>query len=291
MTFELKQGGLQAVVQTKGGELVSLKDGNGLEYIWEGIPTVWSGQNPILFPIVGSLKDGKVDIGGKIYAMGRHGFAREMEFSPVEQGTDFITLELRENEETLAHYPFPFALRVRHQLLEDGFSTTFAVENTGTAPMPFCIGAHTAIRCPLRAEERFEDYELLFAESEHASSHLLNSAGIIRHDCWKPMLQESRTIPLNYPVFAEMDTIIFSMLRSGQVSLLHRETGQGVQLDFHEFPMVAFWTKPGAPYLCLEPWQGCAAYDNESGKFEDKPFCTTLHPGKEKCLTYAFHLI
>ena len=291
MTFELKQGGLRAVAQTKGGELISLKDSSGLEYIWEGTPSIWSGQNPILFPIVGSLKDDKINAGGKTCEMGRHGFARKMEFSPVEQGRDFVTLELRENEETLACYPFPFALRVRHQLLEDGFSTTFTVENTGTAPMPFCIGGHTAIRCPLRAGERFEDYELLFAESEQANSHPLNSAGIIRHDCWKPMLQEDRTIPLDYDVFAEMDTIIFSMLRSGHVSLLHRRTGQGIQLDFHEFPMVAFWTKPGAPYLCLEPWQGCAAYDNESGKFEDKPFCTTLHPGKEKRLTYAFHLI
>ena len=81
------------------------------------------------------------------------------------------------------------------------------------------------------------------------------------------------------------------MLRSGGVSLLHRETGRGVQLDFHEFPMVAFWTKPEAPFLCLEPWQGCAAWDNESGKFEDKPFCTTLEPGREKALTYAFHIV
>mgnify|MGYP002704123820 FL=1 len=104
------------------------------------------------------------------------------------------------------------------------------------------------------------------------------------------MLDGSR-MALDYRTFEEMDTVIFSMLRSGKVSLLHRETGQGVQLDFHEFPMVAFWTKPEAPFLCLEPWQGCAAWDNESGKFEDKPFCTTLEPGREKTLTYAFHIV
>ena len=290
MTYELKKGNLRAVAQTKGGELVSLQDGDGLEYIWQGDPAFWTGQNPILFPIVGSLKDGRVDINGQSYEMGRHGFARGMEFSPVEQGDDFVTLELRETQETLERYPFPFSLKVTHRLLEDGFSTTFTVTNTGTTSMPFCIGAHTAIRCPLRAGERFEEYELLFEESECADSHLLNEQGVIRHDGRKPMVNESGKIALDYNVFAEMDTIIFSMLRSGKVTLLHKGTGHGTILDFHEFPMVAFWTKSGAPYLCLEPWHGCAAWDNESGKFSDKPFCITLHPGKQKELTYTFYI-
>ena len=290
MTFELKKGALRAVARTKGGELVSLQDGDGLEYIWQGDPAFWSGQNPVLFPIVGSLKDGRVDIGGKTCEMGRHGFARGSEFAPVEQGEDFVTLELRESGETLARYPFPFSLKITHRLLEDGFSTALTVKNTGAAPMPFCVGAHTAIRCPLQPGERFEDYELLFDEPERADSHLLRPQGIILHDGRRPMLDGSR-MALDYRTFEEMDTVIFSMLRSGKVSLLHRETGQGVQLDFHEFPMVAFWTKPGAPYLCMEPWQGCAAWDNESGKFEDKPFCVTLEPGREKSLTYAFHIV
>ena len=288
MTFELKKGNLRATARTLGGELVSLKDEKGREYIWEGDPAFWAGQNPVLFPIVGSLKDGKVDIGGKIYEMGRHGFARGAEFTPAEQGEDFVTLELRENEETLKCYPFPFSLKVTHRLLEDGFSTTFAVTNTGSVPMPFCAGGHTAVRIP--EGERFEDFDLVFDMPEQADSHLLNAQGIIRHDGRKPMLDGSR-IALNYDDFAQMDTIIFSMLRSGNVSLVHRETGRGVRLDFHQFPMVAFWTKPGAPFLCLEPWQGCAAWDNESGKFEDKPFCAVLQPGSEKNLTYSFHIL
>lgn len=287
MQFELKRGNLRAEARTLGGELVSLKDEKGQEYIWEGDPAFWSGQNPVLFPIVGSLKDGKVDIGGKSYEMGRHGFARGMEFTPVERGEDFITLELRENEETLTRYPFSFSLKVTHRLLEDGFSTTFAVANTGAAPMPFCVGGHTAVRIP--EGDRFEDYDLVFDVPEQADSHLLNPQGIIRHDGRKPMLDGSR-IALDYRTFSEMDTIIFSMLRSGSVSLLHRETGRGMRLDFHEFPMVAFWTKPGAPFLCLEPWQGCAAWDNETGKFEDKPFCTVLQPGSGKELTCSFRI-
>ena len=288
MTFDLKRGKLQAKVRAKGGELVSLTDGEGQEHIWEGNPAFWAGQNPILFPTVGTLKEGKVDIGGKTYEMGRHGFARGMEFTPVDQGEDFVTLELREDEATLAQYPFPFSLKVTHQLLEDGFSTTFTVENTGTAPMPFCIGGHTAIRIP--EGENFEDYELLFDEAERADTHLLTPEGMILHDRRKPILEESGKIPLRYADFAEMDTLIFSMLRSGNVSLFNRKTGRSVGLDFHEFPMVAFWTKPGAPFLCLEPWHGCAAYDNESGKFADKPFCVILQPGELKRLSYSICL-
>lgn len=288
MTFELKKGGLRAVARTLGGELVSLRDERGQEYIWEGDPAFWSGQNPILFPIVGSLKDGTVETGGKRCEMGRHGFARGMEFTLAERGEDFVTLELRENPETLTRYPFPFSLSVTHRLLEDGFSTTFTVTNTGTAPMPFCVGGHTAIRIP--EGERFEDYELLFDEKEEADSHLLSPEGIILHDGRKPMLDGSGRIALSYDDFAEMDTIIFSMLRSGNVSLVHRETGRGVRLDFRQFPMVAFWTKPGAPFLCMEPWHGCAAWDNETGKFEDKPFCAVLQPGNEKSLTFSFHI-
>ena len=288
MTFELKKGELRATAQTKGGELVSVRSGSGREYIWEGDPAFWPGQNPVLFPIVGALKDGRVDIGGTVCEMGRHGFARGMEFTPVEQGEDFVTLELRESGETLERYPFPFSLRVTHRLVEDGFSTAFAVENTGAAPMPFCIGAHTAIRIP--DGERFEDYELLFDEAEAADSHLLSPQGIILHDGRKAMLDGTGALALDYQDFAEMDTIIFSLLRSGNVSLVHRETGRGVRLDFHEFPMVAFWTKPGAPFLCMEPWQGCAAWDNESGRFEDKLFCATLQPGEVKELAYTFYI-
>ena len=288
MIFELKKGNLRATAQTRGGELASLRDGGGREYIWEGDPAFWSGQNPILFPIVGSLLNGKIQINGTTYEMGRHGFARGMEFAPVEQGEDFVALELRETEETLACYPFPFSLRVTHRLLEDGFSTTFSVQNTGGSPMPFCIGGHTAIRIP--EGERFEDFHLLFDQAETADSHLLSPQGIILHDGRKTMLDGTGTLALDYQDFAQMDTLIFSMLRSGNVSLVHRETGRGVRLDFHEFPMVAFWTKPGAPFLCMEPWLGCAAWDNESGRFEDKLFCAILQPGEVKELAYTFYL-
>ena len=290
MRFTLSNSSLQAAVQTQGGELVSLRDRAGTEYIWQGDPAFWSGQNPILFPIVGSLKGGRVDIGGRTYEMARHGFARRCEFTAAEQGGDFIVLELRESEETLARYPFPFVLRVRHQLLEDGFSTAFTVENPGETPLPFCIGAHTAIRCPLSDGERFEDYVLTFDRPEDADTLLLTSEGLIHGGGAEPMLRGGR-VALDYANFQRLDTLIFQGLASRRAELRHRGTGHGVSLDFHAFPMVAFWTKPGGPFLCMEPWHGCAAYDNESGRFQDKPHVLTLAPGEKKELAYRFTLL
>ena len=290
MNLSLATPSLTASVRPQGGELVSLKTASGTEYIWQGDPAFWSGQNPILFPIVGSLKDGKTDIGGRTFAMGRHGFARQSEFTPVDQGGDFAVLELRESPETLDQFPFPFVLQVRHQLLANGFSTTFAVENPGQAPLPFCIGAHTAIRCPLFPGERFEDYELLFDQPEDGDTLLLTPQGLLRGGGREPMLHGG-TVTLDYQTFQRLDTLIFQGLRSHRVSLRHKTAGHGVSLDFQGFPMIAFWTKPGAPFLCMEPWQGCAAYTGETGRFQDKPHVLTLAPGERKELRYAFTLL
>ena len=290
MTHTLSNASLTANLRTLGGELVSLRDRAGTEYIWQGDPAFWSGQNPVLFPIVGSLKDGQVDVGGRAFRMDRHGFARRSAFTLTDQGPDFAVLELRESPETLAQFPRPFVLRVRHQLLENGFSTTFAVENPGPEPLPFCVGAHTAIRCPLLEGERFEDYELVFDQPEDADTLLLTSQGLIRSGGKEPMLRGGK-VALDYETFRRLDTIIFQGLRSQTVALRHKATGRGVSLDFRGFPMIAFWTKPGAPFLCMEPWHGCAAHTGESGRFQDKPHVITLAPDEWKELTYTFTLL
>ena len=292
MEIVLKHSGLTARVDTMGGELVSLRDAGGTEYIWGGDSAYWSGRNPILFPIVGALKDGAVRIGGKSYQMDRHGFARRMEFAAVEQGADYAELELRDTAETLARYPFPFSLRVRHQLTQDGFFTRFRVANTGTESMPFCIGAHTAFRCPLAEGEKFEDYRLVFDRVEDTRSILPGPGGCLCHDRPGPALS-GPDIHLDHQIFNRVDTLVYDGLRSKTVSLRHDGTGRGVRVDFSEFPMVAFWTMPNAqaPFICIEPWQGCGAFDNESGDFTDKPHCVVLTPGESRSMRYTVSLL
>lgn len=291
MDITMKGGKTTAVVRTTGGELISFRDGAGTEFIWTGDPAYWSGQNPVLFPTVGNLKDGKVAINGRTCEMGRHGFARRSEFSVVEQGEDFAVLELRENEQTLAQYPYPFRLRVTHKVTETGFSTAFQVDNTGDGAMPFCIGAHTGINCPLYPGERFEDYELVFDEPEQAASLLLTEDGLIAPGQEK-LLDHSSILPLSYGLFERLPTVIFDGLRSHGVCLRHKTTGRGVHMDFLGWPMIAFWT-PGqdAPFICLEPWHGCAALEDESGKLEDKPHCVTLAPGESAGFAYTVTVV
>ena len=289
MQYHLEKGSVQAVVETHGGELVSLQNAAGTEYIGGGDPAFWTGRNPNLFPIVGSLRGNQTKINGEIYEMFRHGFTRNSEFTLIEQTPDSAVLELRETPETLRRYPFPFALRIRHRLLEDGFSTTYTVENTGSDSLPFCIGGHTAIRCPLFPGERFEDYQLVFEVSEDAETLLLTPEGLIDRTT-EPMMKDGIQT-LDYETFRRLDTIIFRDLQSNSVSLVHRETGHGVKLDFHEFPAIGFWTPPGAPFLCMEPWHGCAGRVEDSDQFLEKPFLIRLHPGEQKRLTYTFTFV
>lgn len=291
MRIELKRGAHSAVVDTMGGELVSFKDGQGTEYIWGGDAKSWPGQNPNLFPVVGNLMDGKVRVDGKAYGMARHGFARGSEFAVAEQGADYAVMELRQSPETLERYPFEFVFRVRHQLTAGGFCTQFEVRNPGKKDLLFCVGAHTGINCPLRAGERFEDYRLVFDEVEDAQCILPSAQGYLSAGR-EHILDRTDTIALDHAVFDRIDTIILEGLRSKGVTLRHKDGGRGVHMDFGEFPMVAFWTMPhaNAPYLCLEPWHGCAALEGESGELADKPHIIRLAPGGEKKLGYAIEL-
>lgn len=293
MRLSFQKGSYSAAADTRGGELISFRDGAGTEYIWGGDPAYWSGRNPVLFPIVGTLKNNRVRFNGQEYEMSRHGFARDSEFTVAEQGGDFIVFELRESPDTLARYPFPFLLRIRHQLLEGGFATTFEVVNTGDSPLPFCVGAHTAFNCPLYSGERFEDYRLVFDREEDAGSLILTDSGTLRPGGLIPILRRTDTIPLSHEPFDKLDTLIFDDLRSRGVKLIHKDTGRGVHMAFEDFPMIAFWTRSNAnaPYLCLEPWHGCAARDDESGEFSDKPHCITLDPGVGKSLTYTVKIM
>ena len=293
MQIELKRGALRGTAETHGGELVSFRDGEGTEYLWSGDPAYWSGRDPILFPIIGALKDGSVMTDRGPCSLSRHGFARDMEFVPVGRGEDFVTLELCQTDETLARYPYPFRLRVTHRLTERGFATAYEVHDPGDWPMPFCVGGHTAYRCPLGEGESFEDYSLVFDEREDAPSIAVRPGGILGGTLEEPYLRGTNRIPLRHGIFDRADTLIFQGLRSKGVRLVNEKTGRGVRVEFGQFPMLGIWTMPGknAPYLCIEPWQGCAAFEDETGRFEDKPHAVVLEPGGTKRLEFTVRIL
>ncbi len=287
MVLELKRGSRTAQVDTQGGELTSYRDENGLEYIWTGDAAYWTGHNPLLFPIVGGLRDGTVCVDGRAVSMKRHGFARTSVFSVVGHGEDWAELELRESPATLDLYPRPFRLTVHQQLTDTGFATAFTVTNTGDRAMPFCLGAHTGFRCPLEAGESFSDYEILFDEKETCPTLVPDVNGLDPART-RPCLEDTDVLPLDYRYFDELDTLIFQGLRSQSVRLRSKKSGRGVRMTFPGFPVLALWSAPGkaAPYLCIEPWHGLPAVAGEGPELADKAFCITLAPWESRALGY-----
>ena len=214
MEYSLKCGAISAVATTQGGELISLKDGSGKEYLWQGDPTYWSGHNPNLFPIIGGLKDGTIYVDGTPFRMNRHGFARNSEFSVVEKGENFIVFQLQESETSLQAHPFQFTLNIRHQLTEAGFYTQYEVINPDTKPLPFCIGAHTAFNCPLCEGESFSDYLIVFDRKEDSHAIYPDENGCLSHDNKLYALPQTDTLSLDHQTFADIDTLVFEGLNS-----------------------------------------------------------------------------
>lgn len=288
--YTLHNGNAAATVDLFGGELIQYRSADGTERLWNGQPEIWGDWSPILFPVVDFLKDNTITIAGKPYEMIPHGFARKSWFSVARQEEQRIELILRASDETKAQYPFDFCLHVIHELLEDGFQTTYVVDNPNQAVLPFCIGGHPGFRCPMEADARFEDYELEFPSVESGTIAQLEQGRYVRGLTSLP-LQEGRILPLTRDLFQTHATLIFTDLQSRQVVLQHRDTGRGVRLQFSGFPVLGVWTRPDprATFLCLEPWHGLPAWTDETGRMEDKPHLISLNPGSSFSLAYSAH--
>jgi len=278
----LKSGKATATVQSQGGELISFIDKDGNERLWHGDPAVWSGHAPVLFPVIGSLKDNQTFIAGKAYTLQKHGFAKRMEFKAGKQGDDFVEMVLEANEETLKEFPFDFVLHVTHTITENGFTTVYLVENRSEGMMPFCIGGHPGIKCPMEAGAAFEDYQLVFTERETGENALAPEGYLITGTEKLDCLKDGRVIPLSHKLFDDHDALILTDLKSRKVDLVHKTTGRGISFAFPKFPILGIWTMPNKQgnYVCLEPWQGMPGWENESGKMEDKPYAVKLEAGR-----------
>lgn len=288
MKYTITSGSVSAVCSTHGAELISLKK-NGKEYIWQGDPVYWKGQNPILFPVLCNLKDGKVTIHGRQYEIMKHGFARNSDFVPVDLGDDFVSYRLSDSPETLKIYPFRFDFTVTHRVSEKGFVTSFSVHNKNENDMFFHIGGHTGINVPV---DKFTEHRIVFEKVEHAVNYKAPGGMLIidpegDHD----VLDGSDTLPLDYGMFAD-DAIMLTGLESKVIKLLGKD-GRGVAMNIDGFKALGIWTpsKINSPFICLEPWNGLPAFVNESGRFEDKPFAIRLEAGKTYNASFSLEVI
>lgn len=272
MNITISNSQLTATINTLGAELISLVK-NNKNYIWNVDETYWNKTSPILFPIVGRLKNDSYLFNGKKYQLPRHGFARNLEFSFDKKSDSQVILELNETEETKAMYPFTFKLLVAYTLIGNELVMEYFLRNQSDEVLPFSIGAHPAFAI----EGNFENYSLQFNKKDLFETHHLENESFNG----KTTLVDTKnnSIALNYALF-EKDALVFKQLNSNEVTLKNKDKTT-LKVNYDHFPYLGIWTKQNAPFLCIEPWCGLADDINHNGNLEEKEGMNHLPAGED----------
>jgi galactose mutarotase-like enzyme len=289
MISSIQNNWLQVAVASKGAELQSIihKD-FGIEYMWSGDPAFWGKKSPILFPVVGGLKNNSYQHNGEYYQLSRHGFARDMLFEIAAQNDTTVTFTLISTKETQQIYPFDFRLSVRYSLNENKLSVSYIIENTGIENLLFSIGGHPAFKVPLAEGTVFDDYYLKFGSLETASKSQLSPSGLIE-DFSEPVLENEDIIPLHKSLFYQ-DALVFKELTSNNISLMSHKDSHGLNMSFEGFPYLGIWSAKDANFVCIEPWCGIADSVNASGVLEDKEGINSISPRQKFERTWSIEL-
>ncbi|PTQ13616.1 aldose epimerase [Sphingomonas oleivorans] len=270
---------LSAEIAPLGAELQRLTDAQGRELLWDGDPAYWTGRAPILFPIVGSLVGDSYRLGDRRYTLPKHGFARRSLFTPIAQQQGSVTFRLAANAATRAAYPFDFVLDISFAIEGAALTMTAAVTNAGDEPMPASFGFHPALRWPLPYGRPRDQHRVRFAQPEPAPIRRIDGTGAIRPETL-PTPVKGRDLMLDDALFAD-DAIIFDRLESRSLTY-GAPGGPALQIDFPDMPHLGLWMKPGANYLCIEPWQGHSDPIGFDGDFRDKPGIVLIDPGETR---------
>jgi len=271
---------LTARINPVGAELWSLTDGRGREYMTDADPAFWTGHAPILFPIVGMLRDGRYRLGKTTYALPKHGFARHSRFAVQEAAAGSARFRLTDDTETRASYPFAFALDVLFRLSGATLQVESRVTNTGDEAMPFSFGYHPAFAWPLPGGAAKQDHRVVFASPEPQPIRRIDPAsGLLLNEAFATPV-EGTTLTPDAALF-EADALIWDHLASRSVRF-GAPGGTSLEIAFPDTPMLGIWQKPGAHYLCIEPWQGIADPVGFEGDLRDKPGVVSLPPGEAR---------
>lgn len=270
----IESDGLAVEVSSLGAEMQSLTTRDGRSWGWHGDPAFWGGRSPILFPIVGKAPDNTLLVDGRAYEMQQHGIARRSEFRLIESDVSSCLHELTSSEASKAAYPFDFRLMLRHAVAGSRLTLTAEVTNTGTELLPFGLGFHPAFAWPLPGAEGREHVVQLDNGGEPGLSRL---EGGLRLPGLLPSPFAKGRLVLRHDHFDD-DAMIFPE-GAGTGLTYGTEGGPGLRFSFENLPNLALWTKPGAPFLCVEPWHGTAAEIGASAEIAARPYTVTLAPG------------
>lgn len=282
----LRNSNLEAQVSPLGAELVALRDASGRDFLWNGDPAYWKGRAPLLFPIVGKVPDDRLLIGGKSYPMRQHGLARIATFALVARDATSCVFRLDATDASRAIYPFDFRLDVRYALDGPTLTIEATIGNRGEGPMPFSFGFHPALRWPLPGCGSKARHEIVFAAAEDAPVRRL-SGGLLR-DAAAASPVAGRRLALSEALFDD-DVLIFDELRS-RVLDYRAPDGPCVTVRFPAMPHLGLWSKSGAGFLCIEPWQGYAAPADFRGELAAKPGTVVLETGERRAFAMSFEI-
>lgn len=279
----LQHEGFRAEISSHGAELQSFKNPQGREYIWNGNPEYWNRRSPVLFPIVGSLKDGKYQYQGKEYRLPRHGFARDQEFSLTHSSDNQAVFSLHYNQESLKDYPFQFWLQINYRLLKNTLLIGYSVINDGQNKMAFTLGAHPAFNL----EGNFSDYTLEFPKSEALQTFPLENGLLSRQKNVIP-LKKDGALDLEYSTF-ENDALVIKN-NPGREVVIRDKSEKILSVEFDDFPHLGIWTVQDAPFICIEPWYGYSDSVDSSGVLFEKEGMLYLEPGAVFNTNFAIRL-
>lgn len=272
-----------------GAEICSFKNKkSGKEYIWQGNPEIWGSHAPVLFPIVGGLKNNTFFFDDKPYQLPRHGFVRgNKDLRVISQLTHQLVLQLKSSEKTKNIYPFDFDFQISFELLSNQLKISHQLINTGNIKMYFSLGAHPAFNCPLEEDKKYEHYHLQFEETENLNTWMLDEKGQIKEE-GETIMNRTNKLFLHSNLF-DKDALIFKSLRSRQVSLCEQDH-EIIRLAFKDFNSLGLWAKPAAPFICIEPWLGYADSSNSNQQLKDKEGIIGLDPKKEFKASYSIEI-
>lgn len=286
--LRIASAGLSAEIAATGAELVRLTGADGADYLWDGDPAWWSGQAPILFPIIGELNGHHFRWHGRDYELQRHGFARRRAFEIAEHGEANLRLRLDADERTRAMWPFDFRLDMVFAIEGTRLSLTAEVTNRADEAMPISFGFHPALRWPLPGAPDKAGHVIRFEKPEPAPIRKLDAQGLIEPASRAtPVVGDS--IALDDSLFAD-DALVFDRLASRSLTYSGPGTAT-IAVDFPAMPDLGLWMKPGAGYLCVEPWQGYADPQGFAGALDEKPGMVAVAPGEMRAFGMSIAIL
>lgn len=277
---------LNVKIDSLGAEIVSVRDKNDTEYLWQADERVWKRHAPVLFPFICNTASKKYTVDGREYALSNHGFARDAEFELLYEKENSAEFRLGYSEDTLRIYPYKFGLYANYTLDKNELKVTYTAENMDDKEMPFFIGGHPAFRCPIEKGESFSDYYIEFEKNENIAR---NAQDVI--------LDGGNRVSLTHDLFKN-DVFMKNKPNSSWVALVSKKRGHNIRLSYDKGGCIAVWSswsrdekiKQAAEFVCLEPWSSVPVYESGVEELTEMPDAIRLAPGEKYTFSFSIRI-